>query len=175
MKKFLFLNQSCYAEEILERSGMKDCKPCATPVDLKTKLEEKEGKPVDDPKEYRSLVGALQYLTFTRPDISYAVQQVCLFKHDPREPRLLSLKRVLFYIQGTKHIGLQLLKRQKMNMTAYSDAGWARCTSTRRSTSGFCIYLGDNLFPSQQRGNQRCLDPAQRLNTKVLLMLKLVG
>lgn len=144
--KGLFLNQSHYAEEILERAGMQDCKPCTTPVDLKSKLDDKEGAPVKDPKEYRSLAGALQYLTFTRPDISYAVQQVCLFMHDPREPHLLALKRVLRYVQGTKHLGLQLLKHQKMKMTAYSDADWAGCPSTRRSTSGYCIYLGDNLI-----------------------------
>ena len=92
--KGLFLNQSRYAEEIIERAGMKECKPCATPVDLKAKLSDKEGKAVDNPTEYRSMAGALQYLTFTRPDISYAVQQICLFMHDPREPHLAALKRV---------------------------------------------------------------------------------
>jgi len=45
-----------------------------------------------------SLAGALQYLTFTRPDIAYAVQQVCLHMHDPREPHLAALKRILRYI-----------------------------------------------------------------------------
>lgn len=144
--KGLFLNQSRYAEEIIERAGMKECKPCATPVDLKAKLSDKEGKAVDNPTEYRSMAGALQYLTFTRHDISYAVQQICLFMHDLREHHLAALKRVLRYLQGMKHLGLQLLKHQKMSMTAYSDADWAGCPSTRRSTSGFCIYLGDNLI-----------------------------
>ena len=143
--KGLFLSQTRYAEEILERARMQECKPCATPVDLKAKLSDKEGKQVDNPTEYRSLAGALQYLTFTRPDISYAVQQVCLFMHDPREPHLLALKRILRYVQGTKTKGLQLLKHQKMAMTVYTDADWAGCPTTRRSTSGFCVYLGDNL------------------------------
>ncbi|XP_048596376.1 uncharacterized mitochondrial protein AtMg00810-like [Brassica napus] len=125
---------------------MKECKPCATLVGLKAKLSDKEGKAVDNPTEYRSMAGALQYLTFTRPDISYAVQQICLFMHDSREPHLVALKRVLRYLQGTKQLGLQLLKHQKMSMTVYSDADWAGCPSTRRSTSGFCIYLGDNLI-----------------------------
>lgn len=124
---------------------MKDCKPISTLVDLKAKLSDKEGKPVANSTEYRSLAGALQYLTFTRPDILYAVQQICLFMHDPREPHLQALKRILRYIQGTKAKGLQFLRRQKMALTVYSNADWAGCPDTRRSTSGFCVYLGDNL------------------------------
>lgn len=79
----LFLSQRHYILEILERAGMANCKPCSTPVDMSAKLSGVEGSPVADPTHYRSLAGALQYLTFTRPDISYAVQQVCLHMHDP--------------------------------------------------------------------------------------------
>ena len=63
---------------------MTDCKPCSTPVDTQAKLSADLGDPVADPTAYRSLAGALQYLTFTRPDLTYAVQQVCLHMHDPR-------------------------------------------------------------------------------------------
>ena len=103
-------------------ANMTGCKPCTTPVDLKSKLAEDGGQPVKNPTKYRSLAGALQYLTFTRPDISYAVQQVCLFMHDPHELHLQALKRVIRYLQGTKTMGLQLLKKQKMALTAYTDA-----------------------------------------------------
>lgn len=144
--KGLFLNQSKYAEEIIQRAGLTECKPCSTPVDLKSKLAEDDGKPVSNPTEYRSLAGALQYLTFTRPDLSYVVQQLCLFMHDPRESHWLAMKRVIRYIQGTKTLGLQLLKKQHSSLTAYTDADWAGCPTTRRSTSGFCLYLGDNLI-----------------------------
>jgi hypothetical protein len=51
-----------------------------------------------DPTAYRSLVGALQYLTFTGPDIAYAVQQVCLYMHDPRKVHLVAAKRILRYL-----------------------------------------------------------------------------
>jgi hypothetical protein len=67
---------------------MSDCKPCSTPVDTQAKLSEDDGPPVADAMSYRSLTGALQYLTFSRPDIAYAVQQVCLHMHTPREPHL---------------------------------------------------------------------------------------
>lgn len=143
--KGLFLSQSQYAKEILERAHMQDCKPCNTPVDMKAKLSDKEGKPVENATEYRSLAGALQYLTFTCPEISYAVQKVCLFMHDPREPHFLALKRILRYLKGIMTKGLQLLRQQKMALTVYSDVDWAGCPSTRHSTSGFCVYLGNNL------------------------------
>ena len=81
----LLIHQRQYALDILERAGMTDCKPCSTPVDTQAKLSTDLGDPVADPTAYRSLAGALQYLTFTRPDLTYAVQQVCLHMHDPRD------------------------------------------------------------------------------------------
>ncbi len=98
----LLLHQRQYILDILERAKMIDCKPCSTPVDMHAKLSEVEGDQVEDPTGYRSLAGALQYLTFTRPDISYAVQQVCLHMHDPREPHLAALKRLLRPSRGSQ-------------------------------------------------------------------------
>ncbi|XP_074266651.1 uncharacterized protein LOC141589930 [Silene latifolia] len=142
----LFLSQSKYIAEILERARMRNCKPCATPVDTKAKLSGDSGEPFDNPSLYRSLAGALQYLTFTRPDISYAVQQVCLYMHNPRVPHFNALKRILRYIKGTSSLGLQLHRSSDHSLTAYSDADWAGCPDTRRSTSGFCVFLGPNLI-----------------------------
>lgn len=119
---------------------MKDCKPCATSVDLKSKLLAASGDPIENPTEYRSLAGALQYLTFTRPDISYAVHQICLFMHDPRQQHLHALKRIIRYSYG-----LHLQKGALNELTAYSDADWKSCPDTRHSTSGYCLYLGPNL------------------------------
>jgi len=85
---------------------MTDCKPCSTPVDTQGKLSEAEGSPVADPTAYQSLASALQYLIFTRPDITYAVQQVCLHMHDPREPHLSAFKRLLRYLRATVDYGL---------------------------------------------------------------------
>jgi hypothetical protein len=73
----LFLTQHQFALDILERAGMVDCKPVSTPVDTHAKVSVEFGPPVADPTHFRSLAGALQYLTFTRPDIAYAVQQIC--------------------------------------------------------------------------------------------------
>jgi hypothetical protein len=84
--------------EIIERADMVDYKPCTTPVDTSSKLSSDTGNPVNNPTHYRSLASALQYLTFTHPDISYAVQQVSLHIHDPREPHMTALRRILHYL-----------------------------------------------------------------------------
>nr|GEU56584.1 hypothetical protein [Tanacetum cinerariifolium] len=104
-----------YATEILERAQMLNCNPCRTPNDTEKKLGP-EGSPITDPTLYHSLAEALQYLTFTQPDLSYAVQHLCLYMHDPREPHLNAMKRVL------------------------------RCPATRRTTYRYCVFLGDNLL-----------------------------
>ncbi|GJS41256.1 ribonuclease H-like domain-containing protein [Tanacetum coccineum] len=78
----MFLSQKKYAMELLERAHMSNCNSTRTPVDTESKLGS-DGDPVSDSTLYRSLAGGLQYLTFTRPDISYVVQQICLHIHDP--------------------------------------------------------------------------------------------
>ncbi|XP_071713507.1 uncharacterized mitochondrial protein AtMg00810-like [Rutidosis leptorrhynchoides] len=141
----LFLSQKQYAADILERANISTCHPCRTPVEPGAKLTT-HGPPVADLTLYCSLAGALQYLTFTCPDISYVVQQVCLFMHDPREQHLHALRRILRYIQGTIDLGLQLYASSTTSLVAYSDADWAGCPTTRRSTSGYCVFLGNNLL-----------------------------
>jgi hypothetical protein len=96
---------------------------------------------VADPSEYRSLAGALQYLTLTRPYLAYAIQQVCLLMYDPQEPHLALIKRILRYVKGTLSVGLHIGVGFVDLVTAYSDADWASCPDTRRSTSDYCIYL----------------------------------
>ena len=125
---------------------MTDCKPCSTPIDTQAKLSADLGDPVADPTTYRSLAGALQYLTFTRPDLTYAVQQVCLHMHDPRESHLAALKRLLRYVRGTVDLGLVLHRSCSVELVVYTDADWAGCPDTRRSTSGFAVFLGSNLI-----------------------------
>ncbi|GJR71976.1 ribonuclease H-like domain-containing protein [Tanacetum coccineum] len=109
----MFLSQRKYAVKILERAHMVNCNPGRTPVDTESKLEA-DGDSVSDPTLYWSLAGSLQYLTFTRPDISYAVQHLVSFS--------------------------------TTDLVTYSDADWAGCPTTRRSTSGYCVLFGNNLL-----------------------------
>ncbi|GKB34180.1 ribonuclease H-like domain-containing protein [Tanacetum coccineum] len=110
----LFLSRATYAEEILERAHMLNSNPCRTPVDNESILG-RDGDPVNDPSLYRSLVGALQYLTFMRLDLAYVVQ-------------------------------LHIHVFSTAQLIAYTDADWACCPLTRRSTFGYCIFLRDNLL-----------------------------
>jgi hypothetical protein len=142
----LFLHQRSYTLDILKRAVMADCKPCTTPVDLQAKLAGDSGPPVEDASQFRSIAGALQYLTFTWPDITYTVQQICLHMHDPREPHLTAMKRILRYLQGMPDYGLLLCRSSGSDLIVYTDTDWAGCPNTRRSTSGYAVFLGDNLI-----------------------------
>jgi hypothetical protein len=141
----LFLSQRQYSIDLLTRAGMLDCQPSRTPVDTSSKFSS-DGDIFPDPTLYRSLTGALQYLTITRPEISYAVQQACLYMHDPRVPHFNHVKRILRYLKGTLDHSLHINHSSPTSLTAYSDADWAGCPDTRRSTSGYCVFLGNNLI-----------------------------
>ncbi|XP_022018838.1 uncharacterized mitochondrial protein AtMg00810-like [Helianthus annuus] len=145
-KNSMFLSQHAYAAEIVEHPGMSSCRPVHTPVDTHVKLSATGGDPFHDPTLYRSLAGALQYLTFTRPDISYAVQQICIHMHAPTTVHWEALKRIIRYIQRTQSYGLTLGPSTDPRLLAYRDADWAGCPDTHRSTSGYCVYYGDNLI-----------------------------
>ena len=146
-------------------------------MDTRAKLSATDGAPVEDATQYCSLAGARQYLTLTRPDLAYAVQQVCLFMHDPREPHLAMLKHVLRYVKGTLSTGLHIGIGGIDSLTAYSDADWAGCPDSRRSTSGYCVFLGDNLVSCPPNARLRSLVRVRRLSIVLLrtLWLRLVG
>ncbi|GJT95021.1 ribonuclease H-like domain-containing protein [Tanacetum coccineum] len=116
--------------EILKQAHMVSCNPSRTLVDTESKLGD-DGDPVSDPTLYHSLVGALQHLTFTRPNISYAMQQICIYMHDSQEPHFLALKLILRYVRGTLDHGLQLYSSSNTSLVAYSNAD---SSSKRQST-----------------------------------------
>ncbi|XP_068319739.1 uncharacterized mitochondrial protein AtMg00810-like [Pyrus communis] len=143
----LRLTQNKYTLDILKRSNMLECKPCPTPVAAKTSLSATSGSPLPDASLYRQIVGSLQYLTLTRPDISFAVQTVAQFMGRPTTDHMDVVKRILRYLKGTLGMGITFTpSAQPFQLAAYSDADWAGCPDTRRSTTGFCVYLGNNLI-----------------------------
>lgn len=142
----IFLSQQKYAPEIIERARMSSCKSSPTPVDTNPKLGVSSSNPYAGLFSYRSLAGAFQYLTFTCPDISYVVQQVCLFMHKPMDIHMQALKHIIRYIKGTLHLGLSPSPSSITNLITYTDPDWGGCPDTRRSTSGYCVFLGDNLL-----------------------------
>ncbi|XP_021849191.1 uncharacterized mitochondrial protein AtMg00810-like [Spinacia oleracea] len=145
--KCLFLCQKKYVHDLLLKFHLHTAKPVRTPLPSRTTLSITDGDLLSDPTEYRSMVGALQYLTMTRPDITYAVHLVSQFMHAPRTSHLLVVKRIYRYLQGTADYGLWLRPAPDMSiMIAYSDADWAGCPDSCRSTTGYAIFLGGNLI-----------------------------
>jgi len=125
---------------------MLNSKLLSTPLSLKPSILVNDSLPLNNPTEYRSLVGGLQYLTLTRPDIAYATNILCQRMQQPTIADFNRLKRVLRYIKGTIKLGLFLHSHSTMHLYGFSDADWVGCAETRRSTAGFCIYLGSNLI-----------------------------
>ncbi|GJV27675.1 retrovirus-related pol polyprotein from transposon TNT 1-94 [Tanacetum coccineum] len=140
----LFLTQSKYARDILKQADLYDSKPVSTPLATYVSFTA-DGIRYSDSTLYRSLVWALQYLTITRPDLSYAVNQVSQFLHAPTIVHFQSVKRILWYFKGTISFGLTFSRPHTNTIIGYSYVDWARCLDTCRSTYGYSIYLGGNL------------------------------
>uniref|UniRef100_A0A2N9F808 Uncharacterized protein n=1 Tax=Fagus sylvatica TaxID=28930 RepID=A0A2N9F808_FAGSY len=141
----LYIKQTKYASDLLKKHHMLECKPASSPSCPNTRLSLHHGELLTDPHAYRSMVGALHYLTFTRPDISFAVHQVCQYMSTPTTTHLAAAKRVLRYIRGTLHHGIEFTPGP-LTLSAYTDADWAGDPDDRRSTSGFLVYLGNNAI-----------------------------
>ncbi|XP_014491791.1 uncharacterized protein LOC106754289, partial [Vigna radiata var. radiata] len=121
-KEGVIISQRKYALDILEETGLTNCKPIDSPMDSNQKLMRDQGEPFSDPERYRRLVGKLIYLTITRPDLSYPVG-----------------------IIGNPGQGLLYEDKGSTQIEGYCDADWAGSPIDRRSTTGYCVLLGGNL------------------------------
>ena len=128
--------------ELLKFSGFDLSHPTPAPLPINLKLFEEEGELCTDPSHYRSLVGKLNFLSNTRPDLSFAVQTLSQFLHYPRQPHMHALTHVLRYIAGTIGQGIFLQGGADLHLTAFSDADWAACPNSRRSVTGYLLLLG---------------------------------
>ncbi|XP_019199896.1 PREDICTED: uncharacterized protein LOC109193509 [Ipomoea nil] len=140
----ILLSQRRYIQDILKRAGMVDCKPVSTPVSV-VRSDDADTTPYADPTHYRSIAGALQYLTVTRPDLSYAVNRLCQHMQSPTTTDWSLMKRVLRYVKGTLGLGLRIRSSLSSAVHAFSDSDWAGNPDDRKSTSGFAVYVGSNL------------------------------
>jgi hypothetical protein len=126
----LYLSQSKYVVDILRRAGM---------------LHNGEPLGVEESTKYRSIVGALQYLTLTRPDLAYLINKICQFLHSPTAEHRTTMRRILWYLKHTLDVGLRFMKSNSMLVSAFSDSDWTGDGDDRLSTGGFDVYLGKNL------------------------------
>jgi histone deacetylase 1/2 len=149
----IVLSQHKYAIDLLQRGLMENCKSVSTPMSITDKLGRDSGTPLssEDAFKYRSMVGGLQYLTLTRPDISYSVNKVCQFLSAPTDVHWEEVKRILRYIKGTVSTGLKIRRSSSSLLSVFTDADWAGCTDDRRSTGGFAVFFGSNLISWSSR------------------------
>ena len=168
----LALTQKKYSLDLLHRAGMLKCKPSPTPMSSTDKLSANAGSPPSstDATEYRSIVGGLQYLTITRPDLSFAVNWVCQYLHAPTDAHWSAVKRILRYVRLTVSYGLHLRPSSSTVLSAFSDADWAGCPDDRRSTGGHVVFLGPNLVAWSARKQATVSRSRLRLSTKQLPM-----
>ncbi|XP_019085229.1 PREDICTED: uncharacterized protein LOC109126294 [Camelina sativa] len=104
------------------------------------------GTPLSNPRSYRELIGLLLYLTITRPDITFAVHQLSQFISAPLDIHLQAAHKVLRYIKANPGQGLMYSVDSDLSLNAFCDADWGKCKDTRRSITGYCIYLGNSLI-----------------------------
>ncbi|WJZ95445.1 hypothetical protein VitviT2T_014215 [Vitis vinifera] len=142
----IFVNQHKYIQDLMTLAGLEDTSSVDTPMEVNVKYRKNEEDLLDDPTLYRCLVGSLIYLTTTRPDISYVVHQVSQFMTSSRHLHLAAVQRIIRYLRGSPTRGLFFPTGSSLQLVAYSDVDWGGCPDTRRSTTGWCMFLGDALI-----------------------------
>src|SRR5262249_17260499 len=131
--KGIFICQRKYILDLLKETGMMSCKPAESPIEANHRLQAGVGKSVELGR-YQRLVGRLIYLSHTRPEIAYAVSLVSQYMHDPREPHMEAVYRILRYLKSAPGRGLLLSKHGHLQIRAFTDADWAGSLDDRRST-----------------------------------------
>lgn len=156
-KKGIFLSQRKYVLDLLSETGKLGAKPSSTPMIPNVQLtpyltpmtpnmqRTKEDELFEDPEKYRRLVGKLNYLTVTRPDIAYSVSIVSQFMSSPTVHHWTALEQILCYLKKAPGRGILYANHGHTHIECFSDADWAGSKVDRRSTSGYCVFVGGNL------------------------------
>jgi hypothetical protein len=162
----LCLSQEKYVVEVLQKAGMHKCKLVKTPLSMAEKLVIGTGTTLtNEATKYRSIVGGLQYLTLTRPDISFPVNRVCQFLHTPTDFHMVAVKRIVRYVQGTFNIGLKFHSALSLKPSAFSDANWVGCPNDSPQVALQCI-LAPILCHGAQGSNRLCRGRVKRQSIK---------
>jgi len=140
----LFLSQHKYIHDILCKTNMLGAKEVSTPLSTTTALQLIDGTSSMDNTKFRRVIGGLQYLSLTCPDISFAVNKLSQFMHKPTATHWTAAKRLLHYLKHTIYHGIHIQKNSRSNLINYTDADWAGNYDDRRSTSAYICFLSSN-------------------------------
>ncbi|XP_073271383.1 uncharacterized protein [Primulina huaijiensis] len=152
----IFLCQSKYAKNLIKKFANENTKHMKTPMGSNEKLSKDDAAENADNTLYRSIIGSLLYLTASRPDLMFSVCLCARYQSNPKISHLKAVKRILRYIAGTIELGLWYTRETNSNLVGFSDADWAGDLDDRKSTSGGCFYLGNNLISWHSR-KQNCV------------------
>jgi len=145
-KDGLYVHQTKYTKELLKKFKLEDCKVMNTPMHPTCTLSKEDTGTKVDQKLYRCMIGSLLYLTASRLDILFSVCLCARFQSDPRESHLTAVKRIFRYLKGTTNLGLLYRKSLDYQLVGFCDADYAGDMIERKSTSGNCQFLGENLI-----------------------------
>lgn len=140
----IILSQRKFTSELLRDSGITNFKRVVTPLPINLKLHASQTNLLPDPTSYRSIVGKINFLTHTRPDLSYTVQTLSQYMQSPTQEHFAALTHTLNYIASTAGQGILLKGSDKIQLHAYSDSDWGAWLDTRRSVTGYIMMLGQS-------------------------------
>ena len=129
-----------------QRFGLPTASPVPTPMIINKYLSKDVGFPLKNPTTYRQDIGALQYLTNTRPNILFVVNKLSWFLSCPTDDHCQAVKRILKYLKGTTTLSLHIKDDNHLTLQGFSNVDWVVYPDDRRSMSGYCVFLGDSLI-----------------------------
>lgn len=144
-RKGICLSQRKYCLDILRDSGMIETKPCESPMVPNIKLKADDGDSLENPEKYRRVVGKLNYLTITRPDIAFPVSVVSQFMSSPRTSHWDAVTHILKYLKGAPGHGILYQNHGHHVIEGFTDADYNGDPTNRRSTTRYCVFVGGNL------------------------------
>ncbi|GJR04894.1 ribonuclease H-like domain-containing protein [Tanacetum coccineum] len=184
--KGICLNQRKYVLDLLSEYGMLACKPAKTPLMSKLVIsnEASDKDPLlENITDYQKLMGNLIYLTNTRPDSSYVVHCLSQFMHSPLTSHLKIAFKLLRYLKSCLGLGIHITKTSGMFLNAYSYADWAKCIVTKKSVTGYCVFLNNSLVSwksKKQNTLSKCSTKAEykaiaSVTSEVIWILKILN
>ncbi|XP_060201939.1 uncharacterized mitochondrial protein AtMg00810-like [Lycium barbarum] len=141
----VLLHQKKFISDLLGEFHCTDVSPVTSPLALTIKLHASLGDLLPKPDAYRCPIGKLTFLTHTRPDLCFVVQNLSQFLHTPRVPHMDAALHVLRYLKGTSEIGVHLNNSPTMSLVGCCDSDWAACPNSKHFVTGFCVFLGNSL------------------------------
>ncbi|CAM8917209.1 unnamed protein product [Rhodiola kirilowii] len=141
----IFISQSKYARNLIKKFDLEKAAHKRTPATTHVKITKDEGGTSVYQTFYMSMIGSLLYLTASRPDIAHVVGVCARYQDNPKERHLMNVKRIIKYVCGTVDYGLRYTKDTNSCLVGYCDADWAGNAEDRKSTSGGCFFLCNNL------------------------------